>query len=129
VTGVQTCALPILFTISLVVSLSLSFLLHQSWSLSKWLDSLFLVGLLLLVIYAIMVLMEVEFFTAFFKSFKHFYSRINKKEQHIRDSEKRSTDIVSYQKSFPNKKSFVEIGLLFCTVGLLVSTAFYYFGR
>ena len=119
----------ILITISLVVSLSLSFLLHQSWSLIKWLDSLFLIGLLLLVIYAIMVLMEAEFFTAFIKSFKHFYSRINKKEQHIRESEKRSTDIVSYQKSFPNKKSFFEIGLLFCTVGLLVSTAFYYFGR
>jgi hypothetical protein len=76
-----------------------------------------------------MVLMEVEIFTAFIKSFKHFYSHINKKEQHIRDSEKRSTDIVSYQKSFPNKKSFFEIGLLFCTVGLLVSTAYYYFGR
>lgn len=119
----------ILITVSLVVSLSLSFLLHLSWSLSKWLDSLFLVGLLLLVIYAIMVLMEAEFFTAFIKSFKHFYGRINKKEQLIRDSEKRSTDIVSYQKSFPNKKSFVEIGLLFCLVGLLLSTAFYYFGR
>lgn len=76
-----------------------------------------------------MVLMEAEFFTAFIKSFKHFYGRINKKEQLIRDSEKRSTDIVSYQKSFPSKKSFVEIGPLFCLVGLLLSTAFYYFGR
>ena len=119
----------ILITISLVVSSSHSFLLHPSWSLSKWLDSLFLVGLLLLVIYAIMVLMEAEFFTAFIKSFKHFYGRINKKEQIIRESEKRSTDIVRYQKSFPYKKSFFEIGLLFCTVGLLVSTAVYYFGR
>ena len=68
----------ILITISLVVSLSLSFLLHPSWSLSKWLDSLFLVGLLLLVIYAIIVLIEAEFSSAFIKSFKHFYSRINK---------------------------------------------------
>jgi hypothetical protein len=76
-----------------------------------------------------MVLMEIEFFTAFIKSFKHFYSRINKKEQIIQESEKRSTDIVIYKKNFPNKKSFFEIGLLFCTVGLLVSTAFYYFGR
>ncbi len=119
----------ILITISLVVSLSLSFLLHPSWTLSKWLDSLFLVGLLLLVIYAIMILMEAEFFTAFIKSFKHFYGRINKKEQIIRESEQRSNDVVSYQKSFPNKKSFFEIGVIFCTVGLLVSTAVYYFGR
>ena len=119
----------ILITISLVVSLSHSFLLQPSWSLSKWLDSLFLVGLLLLVIYAIMLLMEAEFFTAFIKSFKHFYGRINKKEQIIRESEQRSNDVVSYQKSFPNKKSFFEIGIIFCTVGLLVSTAVYYFGR
>lgn len=119
----------ILFTISLVVSLSLSFLLQPSRSLSKWMDYLFLVGLLLLVIYAIMVLMEAEFFTAFIMSFQHFYGRINKKEQIIRESEQRSNDVVSYQKSFPNKKSFFEIGLLFCLVGLLVSTAVYYFGR
>ena len=119
----------ILITISLVVSLSHSFLLQPSWSLSKWLDSLFLVGLLLLVIYAIMFLMEAEFFTAFIKSFKHFYGRINKKEQIIQESEQRSNDVVSYQKSFPNKKSFFEIGVIFCTVGLLVSTAVYYFGR
>lgn len=119
----------ILITISLVVSLSLSFLLQPSWSLSKWLDSLFLVGLLLLVIYAIMILMEAEFFTAFIKSFKHFYGRINKKEQLIRESEQRSNDMVSYRKRFPHKKSFFEIGVIFCTVGLLVSTAVYYFGR
>ena len=119
----------ILITISLVVSLSLSFLLHPSWSLSKWLDSLFLVGLLLLVIYAIIVLIEAEFFSAFIKSFKHFYSRINKKEQLIRESEKRSTDTVNYEKSFPYKKSFFEIGLLFSTVGFLASAVIYYLGR
>lgn len=119
----------ILITTSLVVSLSLSFLFHPSCGFSKWLDSVFLVGLLLLVICAIMVLMEAEFFSAFIKSFKHFYGRINKKEQLIRESEKRSTDMVNYQKSFPYKKSFLEIGLLFCTIGFLVSAVIYYFGR
>jgi hypothetical protein len=119
----------ILITTSLVVSLSLPFLLHQSWSFSKWMDSLFLVGLLLLIIYAIMVLIEAEFFTAFIKSFKHFYGRINKKEQLIRESEKRSDDSVMYRKSFPSRKSFFEIGLLLCTVSLLASSALYYFGR
>ena len=119
----------ILITISLVVSLSLSFLLRPSWSLSKWLDSLFLVGLLLLVIYAIIVLIEAAFFSGFIKSFKHFYGRINKKEQLIRESEKRSTDTVNYKKRFPYKKSFFEIGLLFSIVGFLASAVIYYFGR
>ncbi len=119
----------ILIATSLSASLALPFLLHQSWSLSKWLDSLFLVGLLLLVIYAIMILIEAEFFIAFIKSFKHFYGRINKKEQLIRESEIRSNVTVSYRKTFPSRKSFFQIGLLFCTVGLLASTAIYYFGR
>lgn len=119
----------ILFTTSLIVSLSLSFLLHQSWSFSKWLDSLFLIGLLLLIIYAIMVLIEAEFFNAFIKSFKHFLVRINKKEQLIRESEKRSNNTIIYRKYFPSRKSFFEIGLLFCTVSLLASSAIYYFGR
>lgn len=119
----------ILFTTSLIVSLSLPFLLHQSSSFSKWLDSLFLIGLLLLIIYAIMVLIEAEFFNAFIKSFKHFLGRINKKEQLIRESEKRSNNTIIYRKTFPFKKSFFKIGLLFCTVSLLASSAIYYFGR
>ena len=119
----------ILTITSLGGSLSLPFLQHQSWSLSKWLDSLFLVGLLLLVIYAIMILIEAEFFIAFIKSFKHFYGRINKKEQLIRESEIRSNVTVSYRKIFPSRKSFLQIGFIFCTVSLLASTAIYYFGR
>ena len=119
----------ILFTISLIVSLSLPFLLHQSWSFSKWLDSFFLVGLLLLIIFSIMVLIEAQFFNAFIKSFKHFLGRINKKEQLIRESEKRSNNPVIYQKSFPSRKSFLKVGLLFCIVSLLASSAIYYFGR
>ncbi len=118
-----------LIATSLLATLALSFLLHKSWSLTKWLDSIFLVGLLLLVIYALMILIEAEFFNAFIKSFKHFYGRINKKEQLIRESERRSHDTVSFRKSFPSRKSFFEIGLLFCIVSLLASTAIYYFGR
>jgi hypothetical protein len=119
----------ILFTISLIVSLSLPFLLHHSWSFSKWLDSVFLVGLFMLIIFAIMVLIEAQFFNAFIKSFKHFLGRINKKEQLIRESEKRSNNQVIYQKSFPSRKSFLKVGLLFCIVSLLASSAIYYFGR
>jgi hypothetical protein len=119
----------ILIATSLLASLALPFLLLQSLSLNKWLDSLFLVGLLLLVIYAIMILIEAEFFIAFIKSFKHFYGRINKKEQLIRESEIRSNVTVSYRKVFPTRKSFFQIGLLFCIVSLLASTTIYYFGR
>lgn len=117
----------LIFT-SIFASYFMSVLLYPSWNISKWLDALFLVGLLLLVISAIMILIEAEFFIAFIKSFKNFFGRINKKEQLIRESEKRDTMVV-YRKNFPSRKLFFQIGILFCTASLLVSSIIYYFGR
>jgi len=119
----------ILLCTSILSSFSLSFLLHQSWSISKWLDSLFLVGLVLLVICAIMILIEAEFFVAFITSCKHFFARISKKEQVIREIENHSYHKVVYQKSFPSRKFFFEIGIVFCAISLIISTTIYYFGR
>jgi len=119
----------LLYPASLLGSFILTLLLHHSISLTEWMDSLFLIGLMLLVICAILILIEVDFFGAFIKSFRHFFSRINKKEQVIRESEKRSTDSVVYRKSFPSRKIFLESGMLFCAISLTVSTFIYYFGR
>lgn len=119
----------ILFFTSILVSFFLSFWLHQSWNISAWLDSLFLVGLLLLVICAIMLLIEVEFFVAFIKSSKYFFARVSKKEQVIRESEKRPNHSVFYRKNFPSRKFFFQIGIIICATSLLFSTAIYYLGR
>jgi membrane-bound ClpP family serine protease len=120
----------ILIITSILASYFLSFLLYKSSSISKWLDALFLVGLLLLIISAIMTLIEAQFFIAFIKSFKHFFSRVNKKEQVIREIEKRQNyTTVVYQKKFPSRKLFFVIGILFCFASLLVSSIIYYFGR
>ena len=119
----------LLYSVSLLGSILLTFLLHHSLSLPEWMDLLFLIGLIFLVICAILILIEVDFFGAFINSFRHFFSRINKKEQVIRESEKRSTDSVVYRKSFPSRKIFLETGMLFCAFSLIVSTLIYYFGR
>lgn len=110
----------LLFT-SIIVSLMVPFLLYKSWSISIWIDSLFLVGLLLLIICSIMILIEGDFFTAFIKSSKHFFYRMSKKEQVIRESEKRPNHTVIYGKNFPSRKIFFEIGILFCVISLTVS--------
>ena len=105
----------VLFLISLGSSLTLPFFLYTEWSIARWFDALFLVGLLLLMVYFIMVLIE-----------GHFFAKVNKKDQLIRESEKRSVDRVDYRKEFPNRNSFLQIGLLFSISSLVISVALYY---
>ncbi|MGB6406437.1 MAG: DUF3899 domain-containing protein [Planococcus donghaensis] len=116
----------ILLVISLSISLSLSFLLYEQWTLAAWFDALFLIGLLLIMIYSVMILIEGQFFTAFLKSTQNFFAKTNKKDQLIRESEKRSLESVSFRKEFPNRLAFLQIGLLFSIGSLLVSSAIYF---
>lgn len=116
----------VLFLISLGSSLVLPFFLYRQWSIARWFDALFLVGLLLLMVYFIMVLIEGQFFTAFLKSTRNFFAKVNKKDELIRESEKRSFDRVDYRKEFPNRNSFLQIGLLFSISSLVISVALYY---
>lgn len=119
----------VLFFTSLIVSFFLPYLIYQTLSIYKWLDTLFLVGLLLLVTSAILLLIEGQFFTAFINSSKYFFSRVNRREQVIRESELRPDLTGGYQNKYPSRRFFFEIGILFCAVSFIVSTTIYYFGR
>ncbi|EMF45221.1 hypothetical protein B481_3532 [Planococcus halocryophilus Or1] len=77
-------------------------------------------------IYSMMVLIEGQFFTTFLKSTRNFFAKTNKKDQLIRESEKRSLESVSFRKEFPNRLAFLQIGLLFSIGSLLVSSAIYF---
>lgn len=112
---------------SLLASFPVSFLLDGPWNLSKWLDAVFLIGLLLIMAASVMVLIEAEFFNAFIKSFKNFFSRVNHKEKYIRESERRTSDAVAYQKNFPIRKDLLFIGIALSLCSLILSSALYYF--
>ncbi|HSP21691.1 MAG TPA: DUF3899 domain-containing protein [Planococcus sp. (in: firmicutes)] len=116
----------LLFSISIFSSTILSFILYTPWSFLRWLDAVFLVALLLLMAAAIMSLIEGKFFEAFIHSTKNFFAKVNKKEQLIRESEKRSFENPSFNKVFPARKNFFIIGMLLSAGSLLLSTAFYY---
>lgn len=118
---------PILLSASLFSSIILSFMLYTPWSIIKWLDALFLVGLGLLMAAAVMSLIEGKFFEAFIHSAKNFFAKVNKKEQMIRESEKRSFENPSFDKVFLARKNFFLIGMLLCAGSLLLSAALYYF--
>lgn len=118
-----------LLGISVFSSLLLSLLLHPSWNIDTWIDSVFLVGLFLLVISAIMLVIEGAFFVAFIKSFNYFYVRVSKKEQLIRESDKCSNQTVTFQKNFPSKTFYFKVGVLFCTISLIASLSMIHFGR
>ncbi|WP_367281328.1 DUF3899 domain-containing protein [Planococcus shenhongbingii] len=117
----------LLIFLSLLSSLLISFLFDSSWNFLKWLDAAFLVGLLLLMISSAMILIEGRFFVAFIQSTKNFFAKINKQEQLIRESEKRSAQPVIYVKRFPSRKAFFQVGMLFSIASLLVSSAIYFF--
>ncbi|EIM08513.1 hypothetical protein A1A1_00405 [Planococcus antarcticus DSM 14505] len=104
----------------------MSFFLYRQWSLTNWFDALFLIGLLLIMVYCVMVLIEGQFFTAFLKSTRNFFAKVNKKDQLIRESEKRSVEPLDYRKEFPNRSSFLQVGLFFCIGSLLISSALHY---
>lgn len=115
-----------LFITSLLFSILLSFILYTPWTILKWLDAVFLVGLFLVMAAAIMALIEGRFFEAFFHSTKNFFAKVNKKEQLIRESELRSGNLSSYTRSFPARKSFFFIGLILSIGSLVLSAALYY---
>ncbi|TWT04442.1 DUF3899 domain-containing protein [Planococcus sp. CPCC 101016] len=116
----------ILFLVSLGSSLILPFFLYRHWTVATWFDAVFLVGLLLIIVYFVMLLIEGQFFSAFLKSTRNFFAKVNKKDQLIRESEKRAVESVEYQHHFPNQKAFLQIGLIYCIGGLLISSALYY---
>ena len=116
----------LLFFISFIFSLILPFFLYKLWTFAKWFDALFLVGLLLVVIYCSMLLIEGQFFTAFFKSMRNFFAKVNKKDALIRESEKRSVYSVDYYRKFPKRKDYLHVGLVFCVGGFVVSVAYFF---
>lgn len=117
----------ILLATSLFSSIILSFILYTPWSFLKWLDAVFLVALFLLMAAAVMSLIEGKFFEAFIHSTKNFFAKVNKKEQLIRESEKRSFENPSFDKVYPARKNVFIIGMLLGIGSLLLSAVFYYY--
>jgi hypothetical protein len=116
----------VLLIISLFFSILLSFALYTPWTFLKWLDAVFLVGLFLLVISAVMALIEGRFFEAFVHSTKNFFAKVNKKEQLIRESEQRHGNQPGYVRSFPARKTFFYTGLALSFGSLILSALLYY---
>lgn len=122
----MTSRAALLFT-SLLFSILLSFIMYTPWTILKWLDGVFLVGLFLLMASAVMALIEGRFFEAFTHSTKNFFAKVNKKEQVIRESEQRSENLPAYARSFPARKNFFYIGLLLSLSSFIISAVLFYF--
>lgn len=115
--------------ISFLGAFILPIILYQEWSFLQWADSLFIVGLALLIVGFSMVLIEGQFFVAFIKSTKHFFKTISKKEQVIQEIERKKESASGYKKHFPSSKIYIVFGFIFCFFSLLFSTLIVYFGR
>ncbi|GAA0316303.1 hypothetical protein GCM10008967_03600 [Bacillus carboniphilus] len=114
---------------ALILTIVFTWLFYQEWSFFRWMDSLFLTGLSLLVVGFMMILIEGQFFSAFIRSTKHFFASISKKEQVIREVEEKKESAPGYRKHFPSSKIYLSTGVTFCVISLLISVIYVYFGR
>lgn len=91
--------------------------------LRNWLDGLFLIGLLLLIVGCVMVVIAGGFFNAFIRNWKTFFSSLNRKDQVIQDIEgkRKSND---FQKEFRFSGLLIKAGLGYCVVSLVLSVVF-----
>ncbi|MGD6831151.1 DUF3899 domain-containing protein [Sutcliffiella halmapala] len=97
-------------------------LFYQSHYLLKWVDFLFIFGLVLLVTGCLMYVVAGGFFSSFIHSCKVFFASISKKEQIISEIEgKKATSNINFQKSFFPFKILINFGLGYCIVSLFLS--------
>ncbi|MBE1553284.1 DUF3899 domain-containing protein [Sporosarcina limicola] len=108
--------LAIIFTVSVSI-----LLLFFSESIIYFFDGIFYIGLILLIIGSVLMLIQAEFFNAFVKSSKYFFSAVSKKEQVIRDVESRKINTTSYKRQFSITNYFLLLGLLYCVISLIGS--------
>jgi ABC-type lipoprotein release transport system permease subunit len=112
----------LLWLLSLPLSYFAIFLFHQSYYLLNWVDFLFIFGLVLLVTGGLMYVVAGGFFSSFIHSCKVFFASISKKEQIISEIEgKKDRSSISFRKSFFPSKLFINFGLGYCILSLLLS--------
>ncbi|MBS4171854.1 DUF3899 domain-containing protein [Bacillus sp. FJAT-49736] len=115
--------------ITLILSFFYIFLVFHHWSLLHWVNVLFYIGLVYLLVGSIIFVWASDFFSAFFHSFKHFLRVISKREQVIQEIEGRATGFYPAKKTFIPSKPWIYIGLCYCIVSILFSLKMVYFGR
>lgn len=93
------------------------------------LNTIFYIGLLLLIIGGILIILQGAFFQTFISTSKKFFSTINPREQAIENFEGKKTEVVHYKKNYANLKYFLLFGLIYCLFSLIASIAIVRIGQ
>ncbi|MCM3239271.1 DUF3899 domain-containing protein [Heyndrickxia oleronia] len=113
------------FVLSLIIVLSS----YQSWDFLGWINILFYIGIVILLIGCVLIIIRGNFFSAFIYSCKRFFLSINKKEQIIQETEGRQVEPPSVNRQVPSPKPWIINGFSFCILSLLLSLLMVYSGR
>lgn len=116
-----------LFIIPIV--LLLFFILFSTSQIVPFLDILFYLGLVLLVIGSVLLIIQEGFFTAFLKNSRRFFSAVNKREQAIQHGEGKGGEAGTYIKRFPFLTSLLSLGGYYFVLSVAASFVVVYFGR
>jgi hypothetical protein len=112
----------LLWLITLPLSFFVISLFYQSYSLLYWVNFLFLVGLLLVIIGCLMFVTAGDFFASFIHSCRVFFSRISKTEQVIEEIERKKNPInASFRRKNLSYQLILFFGIGYCVISLLLS--------
>lgn len=118
-----------IFFASILISLLAPLVLYQVWSFTHWVNALFILGLVMLLVGCVLILVAGQFFTAFLHSWNRFFTTNKEKViQEIEGTEK-GESVSTFNQRFPSSKTFIRLGLSFCLVSLLFSILIVYFFR
>ena len=117
-----------ILTVFIIAPLSV-FITLFTGSMLFVLNSLFYIGLVLLLTGSMLIIIQEGFFNAFSRNTKKFFSVVSKKEQIIQDIEQRRGHTSSYQKKFPYAKPISLIGMAYTLFSVLGSVIYIYLGK
>ncbi|TCP29975.1 uncharacterized protein DUF3899 [Scopulibacillus darangshiensis] len=113
--------------IAFILSFPAVLVFYHSWQLVSWVNIIFYIGLIYLVVGSILLILSGHFFTAFIYSCKRFFRIASRKEQVIQEVEGRRIRTLPVRTSYPPSKPWIYAGLSFCMVSIVFSLGIVYF--
>jgi hypothetical protein len=106
------------------ISYLLPLILHQSVTLLTWTNTLFLCSLMLIMAGATLFVIQGQFFSGIFRSFKHFFGTVSRMEKIIRDVEGKKDDTIPYHQEFGLTFPLLVAGLVLFIFSFALSLTF-----
>lgn len=104
-----------------IIAIFLTFSFAKSFSLLNFINTLFILSLILTVITLILFIIESQFFSSFIKNFKYFFQRINKERQIADEIESKQPNGIIKTIKLPNYFPLLMCGMMNTILSIVIS--------